>query len=85
MPVSRANERLLDMVATTKAIYANPQWVVWADGWLSGRDRSVVSAERILSRIRALQSQDTRDAEDASAPASGAARPRLHQLADLLA
>jgi hypothetical protein len=76
---------LLDMVATTKGIFCDPHWLEWADAWLSGRDRSALSAERILGRIRALQDpQDFRDSEDASAPSAGAARPRLHELADLL-
>jgi hypothetical protein len=70
---------LLDMVATTKHIYCNPHWVAWADAWLSGRDRSAISAERILRRIRALA-----DPEDSQDPEAGAARPRLHELADLL-
>ena len=81
MPASRADELLVDMVETTKAIYFNAHWVEWADGWTSGRDRSAVSAERILRRIRALQGHD-----DDSTDASGGAADRggLHELADLL-
>jgi hypothetical protein len=81
MPASRADELLVDMVETTKAIYFNTHWVEWADGWISGRDRSAVSAERILRRIRALQGHD-----DDSTDASGGAADRggLHELADLL-
>jgi len=75
------------MVATTKGIYFNPHWVEWADAWLSGRDRSAVSAERILRRIRDLQDRqdpDLQDPEDATTPSAGAARHALHELADLL-
>jgi hypothetical protein len=82
---------LLDMVATTKGIYFNPHWVEWADAWLSGRDRSAISAERILRRIRDLQDrqdpqnpQDPQHPEDATDPSAGAARHALHELADLL-
>ena len=70
------------MVETTKAIYFNAHWVEWADGWISGRDRSAVSAERILRRIRALQSHDGDDSTDA--PGGAANRGGLHELADLL-
>jgi hypothetical protein len=55
MPASRAHDLVLEMVTTTKGIYYNAQWIEWADAWLSGRDRSAVSAERILRRIRDLQ------------------------------
>lgn len=81
MPANRADELLVDMVETRKAIYFNTHWVEWADGWISGRDRSAVSAERILRRIRALQGHD-----DDSTDASGGAADRggLHELADLL-
>ena len=85
---------MLDMVETTKGIYFNPDWVEWANAWLSGRDRSAVSAERVLRRIRALQDrqdpqdpqdpQARRDPEDATAPSAGAAGHGLHELADLL-
>jgi hypothetical protein len=78
---------LLDMVATTKGIYFNPHWVEWADAWLSGRDRSAISVERILRRIRDLQDRqdpDLQDPEDATAPSAGAARHALHELVDLL-
>ena len=88
MSASRADELLLDMVATTKGIYFDPHWVEWADAWLSGRDRSAVSAERILRRIRALQDrQDPLGPEvpdDATDPSAGAARHAVHELADLL-
>ncbi len=71
------------MVETTKAIYFNTHWVEWADAWLSGRDRSALSAERILRRIRALQGHhDDEDSTDASG--SSADRVGLHELADLL-
>jgi hypothetical protein len=82
MSASRTNEILVDMVETTKAIYFNTHWVEWADGWLSGRDRSAVSAERILRRIRALQGHhDDEDSTDASGSAD---RGGLHELANLL-
>ncbi len=70
------------MVETTKAIYFNTHWVEWADGWLSGRDRSAVSAERILRRIRALQGHN--DVEDSTDASGSADRGGLHELADLL-
>ena len=82
MPANRADELLVDMVETTKAIYFNTHWVEWADGWISGRDRSAVSAERILRRIRALQGHDDDDSTDASGGAAD--RGGLHELADLL-
>jgi hypothetical protein len=82
MSASRTDEILVDMVETTKAIYFNTHWVEWADAWLTGRDRSAVSAERILRRIRALQvHHDDEDSRDASGSAD---RGGLHELADLL-
>ena len=76
---------MLDMVATTKGIYFNSHWVEWADAWLSGCDRSAVSAERTLRRIRALQDpRDPRDPKHAASPSTAAARHGAHELADLL-
>ena len=72
------------MVETTKAIYFNTHWVEWADGWISGRDRSAVSAERILRRIRALQGHDDDD-DSTDASGAGADRDGLHELVELLA
>jgi hypothetical protein len=43
------------MVTAPRSIYFDPQWVEWAEAWLSGRDRSAASAERMLRRIRNLQ------------------------------
>ena len=52
----------------------------WADAWLSGRDRSVVSAERILRRIRALQEGERQPDSLEDAERSG-----LRELRDLVA
>ncbi len=68
------------MVATTKGIYFNPQWVEWANAWLSGHDRSVVSAERILGRIRDLQRHERQPDLFERAPGCG-----LRELGDLVA
>jgi hypothetical protein len=85
MSASRTDEILVDMVETTKAIYFNTHWVEWADAWLTGRDRSAVSAERILRRIRALQVHHDDEADEDSTDSSGSAdRGGLHELADLL-
>lgn len=80
MCASRADELLLGMVETTRSIYFNPHWVEWADAWLSGRDRSVVSAERILRRIRALQEGERQPDSLEDAERSG-----LRELRDLVA
>lgn len=35
-------------------MYHDPEWVAWAVGWLSGRDRSAASARRQGQRLEAL-------------------------------
>jgi hypothetical protein len=80
MPASHTHDQLLEMVATTKSIYFNPQWIEWADAWLSGRDRSAVSAERVLRRIRDLQGPESQPELFPDPPRCG-----LRELGDLVA
>lgn len=60
MPARRSDNLLLEMVTATRSIYFDPQWVEWSDAWLSGRDRSAASAERVLRRMRNLQRPEAR-------------------------
>jgi hypothetical protein len=67
------------MVAATRSIYFDPQWVEWADAWLSGGDRSAPSAERMLRRIRNLQRPER------PSDRSEGVRCGLRELGDLVA
>jgi len=54
-------------ILAVKQVYKEPNWNVWADNWLSGKDRSVDAA------WRAAEATDTADAAAARAAARAAA------------
>lgn len=40
-------------IINAREVYTDPEWVFWADNWLSGRDRSYESTDRVHRRVRA--------------------------------
>lgn len=44
MRVSTVEEVVIAAIATARRVYDESTWVTWADAWLSGRERSPVSA-----------------------------------------
>jgi hypothetical protein len=77
---NRADELLRDTITTVKGIYSDPEWLEWANAWLSGQDRSAVSAERILRRIRRPANREPRQVLSEDTAERG-----LDELRDLMA
>jgi len=44
VPVVTAGQRVRYAILCAMEVYSKPEWIMWAEGWLSGRDRSAAAA-----------------------------------------
>jgi len=50
LPLISSTTRTAFAVLLARSVYANPDFLWWADGWISGRDRTRATAYEMLSR-----------------------------------
>ena len=75
-PVFTVDQHIQFGIVCAKAAYTDATWVVWADGWLSGKDRSANAAYAAASAANAADA-----AADAAARAANAARAAAYAAA----
>jgi hypothetical protein len=52
VPVISCEQRMRFGILCAKAVYANNAWNNWADNWLSGKDRSIISSRKAACLLR---------------------------------
>jgi len=72
VPVVTAEQRVRYAILCAMEVYRGPMWMAWAEGWLSGRDRSEVAAWAAVTKVQE-EAQATMRAEAAVRAAAAAA------------
>jgi hypothetical protein len=76
LPVITTEQRVRFAILCAKHVCKNEAWNAWADGWLSGADRTARAAARAARAARATAARAARAAWSAAARAAAAAEER---------
>ena len=78
MPVLTIEQRVGIAIRVSLLVYSEPGYVRWAEGWLSGKDRSADAAYAAHAAYAADAAAHAADADDAAAHAAYAADAAAH-------
>jgi hypothetical protein len=82
LPAVTVEQRIRFAILCGQEVYADAAWNLWADNWLSGKDRTATAATAAFAAANAAARDDARDAAAAAADAAYAAAYAAYAAAD---